>query len=101
MANLNNVPSKENILNMSKLLKVFADDTRLKILYSLLDGEKCVSQIQQEVEMSQSAVSHQLSVLRSSNLVRRVKRANLAIYCLADEHIKTILQMVYDHILEV
>ena len=101
MVNLNNVPSKENILNMSKLLKVFADDTRLKILYSLLDGEKCVSQIQQEVEMSQSAVSHQLSVLRSSNLVRRVKRANLAIYCLADEHIKTILQMVYDHILEV
>ena len=101
MANLNNVPSKENILNMSKLLKVFADDTRLKILYSLLDGEKCVSQIQQEVEMSQSAVSHQLSVLRNSNLVRRVKRANLAIYCLADEHIKTILQMVYDHILEV
>ena len=101
MANLNNVPSKENILNMSKLLKVFADDTRLKILYSLLDGEKCVSQIQRKVEMSQSAVSHQLSVLRSSNLVRRVKRANLAIYCLADDHIKTILQMVYDHILEV
>lgn len=101
MSSLNNVPSKENILSVSKLLKVFADDTRLKILYSLLEGGKCVSQIQQEVGMSQSAVSHQLSVLRNNNLVRRTKMANLAIYCLADEHIKTILQMVYDHILEV
>ena len=95
-----NIPHKCIICDMERVLKVLADSTRLKILYSLLDGEKCVCDIQEEVNMSQSAVSHQLRVLRDINLVRRVKDSNRAIYTLADDHVKTILEMVYDHVNE-
>lgn len=94
------IPSKCVVCEMSKVLKVLADNTRLKILYSLLDAEKCVCEIQQDVSMSQSAVSHQLRVLRNINLIKRVKKSNKAIYALADDHVKIILQMVYDHVIE-
>ena len=94
------IPHKCIICDMERVLKVLADATRLKILYCLLDGEKCVFDIQEEVNMSQSAVSHQLRVLRDINLVRRVKDANRAIYTLSDDHVKTILEMVYDHVCE-
>lgn len=94
------MPDKCVICEMSKVLKVLADNTRLKILYSLLDGEKCVCEIQENVNMSQSAVSHQLSVLRNIKFVKRVKDSNRAIYALADDHVKTILEMVQEHVEE-
>ena len=94
------IPHKCVICDMEKVLKVLADATRLKILYSLLDGEKCVFDIQADVNMSQSAVSHQLRVLRNNNLVKRSKDSTRAIYALADDHVKTILEMVFDHVSE-
>ena len=96
----NVIPHKCVICDMEKVLKVLADATRLKILYSLLEGEKCVFDIQTDVNMSQSAVSHQLSVLRNNNLVKKSKDSTRAIYSLADDHVKTILEMVYDHVSE-
>ena len=96
----NTIPHKCIICDMEKVLKVLADATRLKILYSLLNGEKCVSDIQSDINMSQSAVSHQLSVLRNNNLVKKSKDSNRAIYTLADNHVKTILEMVFDHVSE-
>lgn len=96
----NAIPSKCVVCDMTKVLKVLADTTRLKILYSLLDSEKCVCAIQEDVNMSQSAVSHQLRVLRNIKFVKRVKDSNRAIYALADDHVKTILEMVYDHVVE-
>lgn len=94
------MPNKCVLCDMTRVLKVLADNTRLKILYSLLDGDKCVYDIQEDVGMSQSAVSHQLRVLRDINLVKRSKESNRAIYGLADDHVKTILEMVYDHVTE-
>lgn len=94
------IPHKCIICDMETVLKVLADATRLKILYSLLESEKCVCDIQKDVNMSQSAVSHQLRVLRNNNLVKRIKDSNRAIYTLADDHVKIILEMVYDHVQE-
>lgn len=94
------IPTKCVICEMSKVLKVLSDSTRLKILYSLLEGDKCVNSIQEDVNMSQSAVSHQLRVLKDINLVKCVKNSNRVIYALADDHIKTILEMVQEHINE-
>lgn len=95
------IPNKCIICEMSKVLKVLSDSTRLKILYSLLESEKCVCAIQTDVNMSQSAVSHQLRVLKNINLVKCVKNSNRVIYALADEHVKTILEMVQEHVSEV
>lgn len=95
------IPSKCVICDMSRVLKVLSDATRLKIVYSLLEGDKCVCNIQEDVNMSQSAVSHQLKVLKDINLVRCVKNSNRVFYGLADDHVKTILKMVQEHIEEV
>ena len=97
---VDHIPHKCVICDMAKLLKVFADNTRLRILYSLLDSDKCVGDIQEDVNMSQSAVSHQLKVLRDNNLVMRKKESNKMIYGLADNHVKVILEMVYSHVVE-
>lgn len=94
------IPNKCVICSMSKVLKVLSDPTRLKILYSLQEREKCVCDIQEDVNMSQSAVSHQLKVLKNINLIKSKKESNKVIYSLSDEHVETILKMVEEHICE-
>jgi len=94
------IPNTKTLEAMEKLLNVASDYTRLKILYALMDGEKNVSEIQEIADASQSLVSHQLKVLRDNNLVNYRKDGTRVVYFLSDEHVREIIQVVYDHVTE-
>lgn len=86
--------------DMSMIFTMFADSTRLKIMNALFANELCVGDIAMVVEMSQSAVSHQLASLKKTKLVRTRKIGKRVYYSMADEHIKNIYKMAYEHITE-
>jgi len=92
--------TKVDIQCLSEFFKIFSDETRLKILDSLLDGEKCVGEIAELINVSSSAVSHQLKYLRALNLVKTNKRGTSVSYGVSDEHIKIILEYGIEHINE-
>lgn len=93
------VPASSEIREASELLKVVGDLTRLRILCTLLPGEELsVSELQQTLGMSQSAVSHQLRVLRDANLVNFRRAGKLVYYSLADEHVHELLLGTLEHI---
>ncbi len=91
---------EEELLELAELFKMFADSTRIKILYDLFDGEKNVTEICSDIEMNQSAVSHQLKLLKTSKLIKARREGKAVIYSLADEHVKTIIAMGKEHIEE-
>lgn len=92
-------PVPREIREASELLKVVGDLTRMRILYALLtDGELSVSGLQKALGMSQSAVSHQLRVLRDTNLVTHRREWKMAYYSLADQHVNDFLRVVLEHI---
>ena len=93
-------PDDEEIYDMAELFKVFGDSTRIKILCCLFDGERCVQDITQWVGASQSAISHQLLILKQSKLVRSRRQGKSILYALSDDHVKTILGMAKDHLEE-
>lgn len=90
----------EIITDMSRILFVASDKTRLKILLALLDGEMCVSDLEEVTEASQSLVSHQLQVLRKAKLVSFRKVGNRVFYSLDDDHVHDLIQVAYDHVIE-
>ena len=90
----------DRIYDLADLFKVFSDSTRIRILYALMDGEKNVSEICEAVEMTQSAVSHQLKTLKSSHLVKVRRDGKAMLYSLADDHVETILKIGMEHIQE-
>lgn len=94
------LPSDELICDLGDLFKLFGDTTRMKILYSLFESELCVCAIAELLKMEQSAISHQLKILKEAKLVgcRRSGRQN--IYFLADEHVRTIIGQGYEHLTE-
>ena len=92
------LPNEETLDAMEKMLNVASDYTRLKILFALMDGEKCVSEIQDIADASQSLVSHQLRVLRDSKLVDYRKDGTKVCYFLTDDHVRKILSIVLDHV---
>ena len=94
------VPKKETLEDIAELFKGFADASRVRILYALTEGEKCVTDIAQQVELSQSAVSHQLRLLKQMQLIKFRREGKNILYSLADDHVKTILQMGLEHVLE-
>ena len=94
------VPSEEILEKMERLLNVASDYTRLKIIYSLLNGEKCVGEIQTDIDASQSLVSHQLKVLKNADLVSYRKEGTKVIYSLSDHHIHDLFAVVYEHVTE-
>ena len=91
---------KDTLYDLSELFKVFGDSTRIKILYDLFSGEKNVTEICQDLEMNQSAVSHQLKILRTTKLVQGRREGKSIVYALADDHVKTIIAMGIEHIEE-
>ena len=93
-------PEKETLEQIAELFKAFADPTRVQILSLLLDRELCVGDIAQAVELSQSAISHQLRILKQMHLVRYRRVGKSLLYALADDHVKIILQTGLDHVLE-
>jgi len=98
---VNEVKSKmlkdELLFEVSDSFKAFSDSTRLKILYALSKRELCVCDLAAVLDMSQSAISHQLRVLRSKNLVKFKKVGKMAYYSLADEHVVTIIKIGVEH----
>ncbi len=94
------IPNEETIDRMEEMLNIASDSTRLKILYALIGEEKSVSEIVEAVEASQSLVSHQLQILRKSDLVSFRKEGTSVIYSLADEHVEALLSVVHEHVKE-
>lgn len=92
--------SEEELLELADLFKMFADSTRIKILYDLFDGEKNVTEICADIEMNQSAVSHQLRALKTAKLVKSRRDGKAIYYSLDDDHVKTIIAMGKEHIEE-
>ena len=92
--------SKELLSGVAYFYKNLGDLTRLRILDLLLSGEYCVGDISSKLDVSQSAVSHQLRTLRNSNLVKARKSGQMVLYSIADRHIETILRYPTEHIKE-
>ncbi len=91
---------RENIQELSEIFKLFADETRLRIICAILNTELCVCDLCELLNLSQSAVSHQLQLLRSSKLVKYRKEGKQVYYSLEDEHIESIIKMALAHTLE-
>lgn len=94
------MPPEEELQDLAEFFKVFGESTRLKILYVLLCSEMCVYDIASVLGMSQSAISHQLRVLKQLDLVKHRRDGKTIFYSLADAHIVTILSQGLDHIEE-
>ena len=95
---LEEMPPEEDLYDLAELFKVFGDSTRIKILYALFGAELCVGDLAQLLGMSQTAVSHQLRVLRTNKLVKGRKEGKIVFYSLADDHVRTILGQGMDHV---
>lgn len=91
----------EQIIDLSELFKIFGDSTRIKIISVLLDNELCVGDIADVINVSQSAVSHQLRILKSAKLVKYRKDGNVIYYSLDDEHVKRIFELGCEHVNEI
>ena len=94
------MPKDELLSDLADLFKIFGDTTRIKILYALFESEMCVCAIAELLNMTQSAISHQLRVLKQSKLVDYRKDGKTVFYSLADDHVKTIIGQGLDHISE-
>ncbi len=94
------LPDEEMLYDLADLFKVFADTTRIKILYALMDGERCVADIAALVGATQSAVSHQLRILKQARLVKFQREGKNIFYALSDDHVYTVLSQGLTHICE-
>ena len=94
------MPEEERLYDLSELYKVFGYSTLIKILYVLFEAEMCVCDIAQLLNMSQSAISHQLRVLKQSRLVKYRRDGKTVFYSLADDHVRIILGQGMDHVME-
>lgn len=91
---------ENELYDLAELFKVFGDSTRIRILSALYAGEACVQDIAAELNMTQSAVSHQLKILKQSKLVGNRREGKQVFYYLADDHVRTIIAMGLEHIRE-
>jgi len=97
---MNMVPEKETLAHIAELFKGFADPTRVHILCLLLTQEEmCVTDIAETVDVSQSAISHQLRLLKQMHLIKARREGKNMHYSLADDHVRTILQMGLEHVM--
>ena len=92
------MPPEERLYDLAELFKVFGDTTRVKILSALFESEMCVCDIASLLNMNQSAISHQLRVLKTARLVKHRKDGKTVFYSLDDEHIKNIFDQGLEHI---
>ncbi|AOZ96323.1 ArsR/SmtB family transcription factor [Butyrivibrio hungatei] len=94
------LPSEDELYDLAELFKVFGDSTRIKILFALFESEMCVCDIAESLEMTQSAISHQLKILKQSKLVGNRREGKQVVYFLADDHVRTIIDQGLNHIEE-
>lgn len=91
---------EELLYDLAELYKIFGDSTRIRILYALSEREMCVNDIAEELKMTMSAISHQLRILKQARLVKYRKEGKAVFYALADDHVKSIIEMGMEHISE-
>ena len=96
----NELPKEEHLYDLAELFKVFGDSTRIKILYVLFESEMKVCDLSDTLNMTVSAISHQLKILKHAKLVKFRKNGKNVIYSLADDHVRTIIGQGMDHINE-
>ena len=94
------MPDDELLYDLADLFKVFADTTRIKILYALMEEDLCVAHIAEAVGATQSAVSHQLRILKQARLVKFQRVGKQVVYSLSDDHVHTVLAQGMSHICE-
>jgi DNA-binding transcriptional ArsR family regulator len=94
------MPEEETLYDLAELFKIFGDSTRIKILWALEEAEMCVCDIAYLLNLTQSAVSHQLRILKQSNLVKSRREGKIVYYSLSDEHVKQIFEQGLSHINE-
>ncbi len=97
---ISDMPEEEKLYDLAELFKIFGDSTRIKILYALFEAELCVCDMAQLLNVSQTAVSHQLRVLKTNKLVKSRKEGKNVFYSLADDHVCSIINQGMDHINE-
>lgn len=100
IAECHNIPDEEELYDLAELFKIFGDSTRIRILFALFEGDKCVYDLADELSMTQSAISHQLRILKNAKLVSSRRDGRQMIYFLADDHVRTIIAVGLEHIEE-
>lgn len=94
------LPDEEELYDLAELFKVFGDSTRIRILFVLFEAEVCVCDLAEALHMTQSAVSHQLKILKRNKLVKSRREGKSIFYSLADSHVRTIIDQGKEHIEE-
>lgn len=94
------LPEETELYDLAELFKVFGDSTRIRILFVLFEAEVCVCDLAKVLNMTQSAISHQLRILKQNKLVKSRREGKSIFYSLADDHVRTIINQGRDHIEE-
>jgi ArsR family transcriptional regulator len=94
------MPEDGRLCDLAELFRIFGDSTRIKILYSLLESEMCVCAIAELLGMTQSAISHQLKILKNANLVGNRREGKTVFYSLSDDHVRSIIDQGLEHVEE-
>ena len=94
------LPEDEVLYDLAELFKLFGDSTRIKILYALFEAELCVCDIAQLLGLTQSAISHQLRILKGGKLVKFRREGKTVFYSLADEHVRSMINQGMEHVKE-
>lgn len=94
------IPEETELYDLAELFKVFGDSTRIRILFVLFEAEGCVCDLAQALNMTQSAISHQLKILKQNKLVKSRRDGKSVFYSLADSHVRTIIDQGREHIEE-
>lgn len=97
---MDRMPDEDTLFDLSELFKVFGDSTRVRILFALFEEDICVCDLAESLGMTQSAVSHQLRILKNAKLVNGRRDGRQIIYYLADDHVRTIIGQGLEHVRE-
>lgn len=94
------MPDEDELYDLAELFKIFGDSTRIRILYVLFESDVCVCDLAEMLHMNQSAISHQLKILKQAKLVTGKREGKSVVYSLADDHVRTIIDQGREHIEE-
>lgn len=94
------MPDEDKLYDLAELFKIFGDSTRIRILFVLFEEEVCVCDLAEVLNMTQSAISHQLKILKQSKLVQSRREGKSVFYSLADDHVRTIIAQGMEHVEE-
>ncbi len=92
------MPDEDTLIDLAELFKVFGDSTRVRLLYTLITGEDSVGNISEKLGMTDSAVSHQLKILKDNKLIKARRVGKSIFYSLADDHVVEILNKGFEHV---